>query len=132
MLVDLCLKWLTLTFSSIENDTYSAVREMSKNTLEGVRKSLKFISSRQKKQNKKKQAETLINMKTIQQKDDDLPELIPDSNKRIKLEKLDNDYDDLPDLESSDEEQDPEEQGRKILEDIVKPEPERQEGVLFL
>ena len=105
---------------------------MSKNTLEGVRKSLKFISSRQKKQNKKKQAETLINMKTIQQKDDDLPELIPDSNKRIKLEKLDNDYDDLPDLESSDEEQDPEEQGRKILEDIVKPEPERQEGVLIL
>ena len=132
MLVDLCLKWLTLTFSSIENDTNSAVREMSKNTLEGVRKSLKFISSRQKKQNKKKQAETLINMKTIQQKDDDLPELIPDSNKRIKLEKLDNDFDDLPDLESSDEEQDPEEQGRKILEDIVKPEPERQEGVLFL
>ena len=105
---------------------------MSKNTLEGVRKSLKFISSRQKKQNKKKQAETLINMKTIQQKDDDLPELIPDSNKRIKLEKLDNDYDDLPDLESSDEEQDPEEQGRKILEDIVKPEPERQEGELIL
>ena len=71
-------------------------------------------------------------MKTIQQKEDDLPELIPDSSKRIKLEKLDNDYDDMPDLESSDEEQDPEEQGRKLLEDIIKVEPERQERVLFL